>query len=166
MSPFGAAIMTIFAAIWWVLGVRAGGASSIVMMIIPCLATGALLFTAFQRRGQGNAGSPEEQRRRDRVVTIASAAEGIAILVAVNVLANIGLRSQTTPVIAIIVGLHFLPIARWLPARTYYLTAGLLIALGLAGLAIGSAPIRIIAVSTGAATILWTTAAIVLSDNG
>jgi uncharacterized protein len=37
--------------------------------------------------------------------------------IGVNVLANVGLRQFTAPLIAIIVGLHFVPLARWLPER-------------------------------------------------
>jgi hypothetical protein len=51
-----------------------------------------------------------------RKAGIASGVEGLAILLAVNVLAHFGRSDYAAPVIAIIVGLHFMPLAQRLPA--------------------------------------------------
>jgi hypothetical protein len=57
-----------------------------------------------------------------------------------------------------VVGAHFVPLARGLPAPAYYITAGVLVGLGVIGLLIGDLPTRLTVVSTGAAAVLWLTA--------
>jgi hypothetical protein len=79
------------------------------------------------------------------------------------VLGNLGLSDYAAPVIAIIVGLHFVPLARWLPARFYYCTSALLIVLGACGFAIRSLDQRLLIVGVGAASILWLTSVVVLA---
>jgi hypothetical protein len=61
-------------------------------------------------------------------------------------------------VIALIVGAHFVPLARGFPARVYYVTALALSIVGVIGLFIDAIPIRITAVSAGSSAILWLTA--------
>jgi hypothetical protein len=46
--------------------------------------------------------------------------EGVAIFIAVNVLANIGKSAFLLPTIGVIVGLHFLPLARLFRYSLYY----------------------------------------------
>ena len=70
------------------------------------------------------------------------------------------------PAGAIIVGLHFVPLARWLPARLYYATAALLTAAGVAGFFIADVKPRVVIVSIGAASVLWLTCAAVLVSHG
>ena len=89
----------------------------------------------------------------------------MSIFLAVNVLANIGRRDFTAPAVAMIVGLHFLPLARWLPARWYYATSALLVAIGVTGFGVADAGQRLLFVSVGAACVLWLTGAFVLRGN-
>ena len=162
MTAAGAMIMAVFAAIWWVVGIRASAHGSVLMYSIPLFITGAII-TAALRRGPGTVPlSSEEDSRRGRLVGIASGVEGVLIFVAVNVLANIGKRDFFAPIVAVIVGLHFLPLARWLPARFYYVTSALLVGLGIAGVSIADADRRLLTVSIGAACVLWLTCAVVL----
>lgn len=163
MSNVGAVIMGVFAAIWWLVGVRASGHASPLAYGIPLLVTGLIIVAALRGRHRFEQVSPEEHARRGRVVGIASGGEGLAILLAVNVLANFGLSDYAAPVIAIIVGLHFVPLARWLPAHLYYGTAALLVVLGICGFAIRPPEQRLLIVSVGAACVLWLTCIIVLS---
>jgi hypothetical protein len=117
---------------------------------------------ALRGRHRFEQASPEEHARRDRLVGIASGGEGLAIFLAMIVLGNLGLSDYAAPVIAIIVGLHFVPLARWLPAHLYYGTGALLIVLGVYGFAIRPPDRRLLIVSVGAACILWLTCIIVL----
>ena len=162
MSPTGALNMSVFAAIWWFVGVRASGAPLAIVTIVPILVAVALIAAVLRRKAPRETSSDGEQQRRDRIIGIASAVEGVAILIAVNVLANTGHRDLTAPVIAIIVGLHFVPIARGFPAPRYYLTAAFLVALGLGAMAISGVSQRLLVTSAGAATVLWVTAMSVL----
>lgn len=156
MTRTGSIIMGAFGVIWWVVGLRASGQPSLLTYLIP-LAVAAAIAVVCLRGRRAEPETDEESRRRGRLVGIASAAEGVAIFVAVNVLVNVGLRDEVAPTIALIVGLHFLPLARWLPARPYYVTAGVLVALGLVGLLIPNTERRLALVSAGAACTLWLT---------
>ena len=158
MTAAGAMIMSVFAAIWWIVGGRASGFPAAIAVGVPLLVSGTILALAWRRSPSTSAPAPNS----GRVVGIASAAEGLLIFVAVNVLNQTRRADWTAPVIAIIVGLHFLPIAKWLPARSYYLTAALLVAVGAIGLALPAGRPRTTVVTVGAACILWLTSAAVL----
>ena len=163
MGPDGAIIMSIFVAVWWLVGTKVSGYGSVPIYAVPILVTSLIVLAALRLRS-GNPASPEESARRGRLVGIASAAEGLLILVAVNVLANTGTREFTAPVISIIVGLHFIPLARWLPAKLYYASATFLLATGAGGLWVHGEHIRTFYVSLAAACILWFTSVIVLRN--
>lgn len=156
MTSTGAIIMSAFGVIWWVVGLRATGQPSLLTYGVP-LAVAVAITAACLRGRVAEPETDEERRRRGRLVGIASAAEGVAIFIVVNVLVNVGLRDEVAPAIALIVGLHFLPLARWLPARPYYVTAATLAALGLGGFLIQSPERRLALVSAGAACTLWVT---------
>jgi hypothetical protein len=165
MTPTGAVIMGVFGAVWWVIGIRGSGNTSALMYGIPILIT-AVIMVAASRIRSGAATSREEDARRGRLVGIASGIEGLLILVAINVLLNIRKLELAAPVGAIIVGLHFLPLARWLPARLYYATSALLVALGLAGFVIANVDRRFLVVGIGSACVLWLTCLVVLRHDG
>jgi hypothetical protein len=165
MTPTGSLIMSLFATIWWVVGLRSAGAALPLLTGMPIGVTLLMANLARARRQAAQSTArfdAAEEARRNRVVGWASAAEGVGILLAVNVLNNIGLHDAVTPAIAIIVGLHFIPIARGLPAPIYYGTAALLVAVGAGGLLVADLPTRIGLVSAAAAIILWGTAALAL----
>ncbi|HUQ33059.1 MAG TPA: hypothetical protein VM095_13140 [Pyrinomonadaceae bacterium] len=162
MSNIGAIIMGVFAAVWWLVGLRASGSAAPLTYGVPLLLTGLIIVGALRGRHRFEQVSPEERARRGRLVGIASGVEGLAIFLAMIVLGNLGLRDYAAPVIAIIVGLHFVPLARWLPARLYYGTSALLILLGVCGFAIRRPDQRLLIVSVGAACALWLTCIIIL----
>ena len=162
MTNTGAIIMGVFAAIWWLVGVRASGHASPLTYGVPLLFTGLIVVAARRGRHRFEQASPEEDARRGRLVGIASGGEGFAIFLAMIVLGNLGLSDYAAPVIAIIVGLHFVPLARWLPAHLYYGTSALLIVLGVCGFAIRPSDQRLLIVSVGAACVLWLTCGILL----
>jgi hypothetical protein len=162
MPVTGALILAFFATVWWIVGLRAAGHGPALLYIVPIVAAavlGGVYWGVTHRRGAaGGAVDSAEEARRRRLVRWASAAEGVGIFVAANVLVNIGHRDAIAPTIALIVGAHFVPLARGLPAPAYYLTAGALVGLGVIGLTIGDLPTRLTLVSAGAAGVLWLTA--------
>jgi hypothetical protein len=89
-----------------------------------------------------------------RLVGIWSAVEGVAILLAVNLCRNLGAPDAVIPAIAIIVGLHFFPLARGIPVRLYYLTGTAMVAVGAAALLVPM-PGRLLATGLGCAAVLW-----------
>jgi hypothetical protein len=100
--------------------------------------------------------SSDEKGRRGRLIGIASAAEGIAILVIANVLLNIGRFDQFAPAVAIIVGLHFIPLALGIPMRAYLWMALVFVTIGLCGLIL-PIPVRVLTVGSAAALTMWFT---------
>jgi hypothetical protein len=157
MSSSGAIIMSVFAAAWWAVGVGVTGHSALSTFVVPWVVTGAIVAAALRRYGADARLTEKEDSRRGRLVGVASAIEGVAILVAINVLARLRRPDLTAPLVAVIVGLHFLPLAQWLPAPLYYATSALLVALGIAGLGIPDGGQRLLVISVGAACVLWLT---------
>jgi len=153
--------MAVFAAVWWILGTAFSHRGTLPKYTAAILISAVIIVIGL-RLGVVESITPKGRARRARLVGIASGVEGLAILVAVNILANIGRQDLTTPVIAILVGLHFLPLAHWLPARLYYGTCIALVVVGFAGMTVQDADMRIYAVSVGAALILWLTSGIVI----
>jgi hypothetical protein len=74
--------------------------------------------------------------RRRRIIGWALGGEGLAIAVVSHLMVKAGLIAFIVPAVAIIVGLHFLPLAVLLKVRIYYATALLITLAGLAGLLI------------------------------
>ncbi len=151
-----------FAALWWVVGVAASGRPSVLLYAIPLLVSSGLIIAALRGLAHVPPLASGERARRARVVGITSGVEGLIIFATVNVLSNIGQREFTVSAVAMVVGLHFLPLARGLRVRLYYVTGGALIALGVAGCFVPGANSRLLAVSVGAACVLWLTCARVL----
>jgi hypothetical protein len=110
-----------------------------------------LLWASHQPVGTGN---PVEGDHVGRAVGIATAIEGVAIFLAANILFNLHMPTLLLPAIAIIVGLHFIPLARWIPVPLYYRTGAGLIAVGLAA-ALLPPDDRAIATGVAAAVVLW-----------
>ena len=162
------AILVFFATVWWVVGLSSAGHPPELVYPLPLLVAAAVGLAAW-RRTRLDRSAPQvaadavDQARRNRLVAWASGAEGLALFVVAGVvLPSTGHRDATVSAIALIVGAHFVPLARGLPAPTYYVTAVALVALGLAGFGISDVNARITTVSAGAAIVLWLTAATVL----
>lgn len=148
-------VLNIFAAIWFVVGAVGAGLPWAVLAV-PAVISGALIGWGLRTTGTERPRNPNV----GRLVGIWSAVEGVAIFVAANVCINIGAREAIAPVIAIIVGLHFLPLARGIPLPLYYATGAALVALGLAAL-LFPGPERGLT-GLGAAVILWVSCALLI----
>ena len=135
------------------MGIWASNASPL-LYCIPFIVSATLIVAASRRKAK-IAVPAADGRRVGRLVGIASACEGLAILAAFAFLPNMQAADFAVSVITIIVGVHFIPLARWLPARPYYSSAALLVALGVTGLTISDPDLRIRYVCIGAAFALW-----------
>ena len=151
-------IMTAFAGLWCALGIRMAQVS--VFYFLPVALICLALFWLARKQ---TARRPNQPTANGRLVGIASAVEGLLIFIAINVLQNIGRPNLITPAVAVIVGLHFWPLARWLPARGYYLTGAALVVVGAAGLLVPDPGARALVVSLAAAGVLWLTSLWVLT---
>jgi hypothetical protein len=91
----------------------------------------------YKRYRQYCAGLEPEQptaasRRQDRWFHAINAGQWIVILIAGNVLANIGLSAWVIPAVMFIVGLHFVPLARLFGNPKHFVTGGALMLLAAA----------------------------------
>ena len=128
-----AAFLSFFAAVWWLAG-------CLLAHISPAIAIGPipafiLLFLLARRKAQALAPLPAaEAGRVARLVLIWSAVEGLGIFLAVILAVNLGHRELIPAGIGIAVALHFLPLARGIPAPGYYATAAAMLAAALAAI--------------------------------
>jgi hypothetical protein len=84
-------------------------------------------------RNPDTSDSPDD-RRRSRQFFYIFGTEGLAILVAKNILVNTNLDYLFIPTLAVIVGLHFFPLARIFKRRFDYFVAAWTTLVGLIGL--------------------------------
>lgn len=84
----------------------------------------------------GSVGSVAGKRPSGRAFGAVFAAEAVAIVVAVNVLQALGLTVYSLPVIALVVGLHFYPMARIFDRRIDTVTATCLSLIAVAGIVV------------------------------
>jgi hypothetical protein len=99
----------------------------------------------------------DEARRIGRLVGLASFAEVVAIVIGIQVLAHAGRPDFIVSLIAVVVGLHFLPLARWIPMPKYYVSGLALVIAACIGVVI-PADHRVLFVASTASAILWLTA--------
>lgn len=145
-------VLTGFASAWAWAALRFSDAAPGLIVIPLALSLGLLLFGW---RGAGLV--PARGAHVGKVVGLWSAIEVAALLVTANVLQSIQRGDLMLPIGAIIVGLHFFPLARGIPVRLYHATGAGLVCAGLAGLLLPAAD-RPMAVGMAAATVLWATA--------
>ena len=167
----GAALMLVFGGLWLFLGVLSGPLPSWVRTVL--LLTGLLLaggggVTAKKVVTRSHAASlpTEVENVRGRQIRRRfgwiSGLAGVAIFVVVLSL-NLAHRPKAIPpVLAIIVGLHFFPLARLFRAPLYYATGALGCVIGVIGLLISQSSLRNSFVGIAFGLLLWLTTAMVL----
>lgn len=149
-------VLTVFASAWaWAALWLSGGVRSLI--VIPIVLSVTLLIAGW--RGAGS--FPSRGPRVGKVVALWSSIEVVALLIAANVLQNVDRGDLMLPAAAIIVGLHFFPLALGIPVRLYHATGAGLVFVGLVGPFL-PAPERPMAVGMGAALVLWATALVVV----
>ena len=124
----GVLVLSGFGALWAGAGVRLSSAPAWAWVVL------AMLVVAFGVRARRllRANPPvveplalelaERQRRAGRIFAWTSAAEGVGILLAVNVVANLGHPDWQTAAAMAVVGLHFLPLAVAFGHRPHFVT--------------------------------------------
>ncbi len=109
---------------------------------------------ALRERGE----SPQGRRIR-RAFAVVNAIQWVAALAVVNILVYIGLSAWVVPSIILIVGLHFLPLARLFDYRPHYVSGMALVLLALAYPWLSRSGAQDPAGCLGAGIVLWITAA-------
>lgn len=145
-------VLTVFAVAWAWAALKFSGAVPI-LVVLPIAVSVALLASGWRGSGLFASRGPHV----GKVVGLWSSVEVAALLVTANVLGNIHRADLMLPLAAIIVGLHFFPLAHGIPVRSYHVTGAGLVSVGLVGLLL-TPPERPMVVGMGAALILWGTA--------
>jgi hypothetical protein len=155
-------VMTIFGIIWWIAGAVQSSWPIIITIGIPIIISLGMIYKIRKQTPVNIGQLSNGQKYIRKIIIIISSIEMIVIYIAIKILqANI----QTEfifPVISIIVGIHFIPLALGIPSKIYYLPAILLVFVGILGMVISNENLRIPIVSSSAAIILWTTSVILL----
>jgi hypothetical protein len=92
---------------------------------------GAAALSVLRRSGGGNALSDKAKR----ILVWSSTGEGIGIFIAINIVMNLHRPEWRLPAMALIVGLHFLPIAYGAAFRAFYILSAALIVAAFIGFA-------------------------------
>lgn len=158
----GAMVLSGFGAVWlaaWSL--QAEGFNPFILACIIIAGAGLFLLALGQFRrskhiGRGDATSKAD-RTRNRVFQIANAAQWIAIPLTVLILARTGHPEWIEPVVIVIVGVHFVPLAVAFHYRQFYFTGGAMVLLAIAYPLLSAGPESPWG-SLGAGLILWFTA--------
>jgi hypothetical protein len=149
-------VLNVFAALWAWVGLRFSGVAT-GLTLVPFAVSLALLAYGWRAAGMVPAGGS----RVGRVVGLWSTIEVVALLITANLLEKLHRPDLMMPCGAIIVGLHFFPLARGIPVRLYHATGAGLVIVGLAGLLLPATD-RAIVVGMGAALVLWATALLIV----
>jgi hypothetical protein len=165
----GATFMFGFGIVWLLLGLFRGRSSPVwvrVALLLLGIGLGASIFTL----GSRASGLPHdvsqptaEQRAANREIGrhfyMIFGAELAAIFVAVVVLRLIHYPDYILPGIAVIVGVHFVPLAALFKSPVFYGTGVLGCIIGLAGFLVADAGLRQKVVGLSFGSMLWATAA-------
>jgi hypothetical protein len=161
MRSTGAIILSFFAAVWAFLALHMSG-QVLWMQVMPFALSFALTLAALNSDRHAVSPTPEDRKRIRNTAMIWSAVEGVAIFTGVNVLANTGHGEWTIPFIAMVVGLHFFPLAIGFRAPIYWLTGLGLIGVAAAGVAlVPSGTTQGAAIGLGCACVLYLTAFVI-----
>ena len=110
-------------------------------------------------RSPGVGIAPSE--RAGRVIMWSSIGEGVGLFVAANLVMNLHRPDLLLPAMALVVGLHFLPIAYAAPFQPFYILGGALILAAIAGFTLRGPAAGSVA-GLAAAVALWTAATLAI----
>jgi archaellum biogenesis protein FlaJ (TadC family) len=100
-----------------------------------------------------------ERSRTRKMFGLVFSAEFVLIGLGASILISKGLNDLVVPIIAIIVGVHFFPLARLFKAHVYNITGAAAVFAGLASFPVNTEPARQNFVGFSMGIILWLTAA-------
>jgi hypothetical protein len=164
----GMLFMTIFGTIWWFAGSGVlPRPFDIIEWVAGVIVAGVLLVSTRQQARGAESGPPPgvDGAQVQRRFNLVAATEGIAIFIVVFACIQTGHQHWIAPLVCLIVGIHFLPLARTFAVPAYNWTGGGLIAVALLTLVLApgfnwpdSAWLGV--PTLAAAIILWFTAAL------
>lgn len=135
MGARGAIIMSFFGAVFVSMTLALQMDRRGPLLLSPFILTvGVSVFSIDTLRLPGKGIAPSGPARR--VILWSTLGEGIGIFIAVNAAINLGYSHMLLPVMALIVGLHFLPMGYGIPFPPFYLVGSLIVLSGLVGLSV------------------------------
>lgn len=169
----GVMFMALFGVVWAAAGAGALGGVTRVILLVVSLALAATLCLGSVRlcraaRGLSMDDSPQAQARRRRIsrrFNLVFGLEAVAIALTVVLLGRYGLGTFIPAAVALIVGVHFFPLAGLYRVKAYYLTGATLCILALVAFLMAPAA-RLPLVGLGSAAALFATAAYILAFGG
>ncbi len=163
-ASIGATIVGGFGAVWLAMGMSAAGIPErvAIALVLPVFVLIACLASAVRRRLPKFAGpeSPEKKQMM-RAFVVVNVVQWVAIFGTVNLLRNFQLEGWIVSAIVLIVGAHFLPLARIFGARQHVVTGAALMLCAAVALVL-PASMRDAVECVSAGLILWASAAAAL----
>jgi hypothetical protein len=163
-ASIGATIVGGFGAVWVAMGMSVAGmpVRVAIALVLPVFVLIACLASAVRRRVPRLAG-PESPQKKEmmRAFVVVNVVQWVAIFGTVNLLRNLQLDRWIVSAIVLIVGAHFLPLARIFGARQHVVTGAALM-LCAAVAVVMPAPVRDAVECVSAGIILWASAAVAL----
>lgn len=154
-------IATFFGGCWWITGTRSvGGWTGLVLAVAGVAVVAALVYALYQRI-RGGTDRVGLRRAATRYIWI-NVGQLIGFIAAIAIIRRFHLAGAAAAIIAVVVGLHFLPLARTFAWPPYTWTGIGLIAVAVVGLvayAVGARAYAATAVCFGVAIVLWAAAA-------
>lgn len=129
----GAMFFAVFGGIWlesWAIESAQSIAAKVLIASLAVILTIAA-YAIYKRHAAELASRPDtpERRKAKRVFHVVNATQWILVLIGANVLSRNGLNAWIVPMIILIVGLHFLPLAFIFSNRPHYVTGAALMVL-------------------------------------
>lgn len=149
-------ILSLFAMLWGVAALAIENMRGPILAL-PVAVTAALLLAGWKILPPTTR-SRDELARKKRMVRIWSFIEGVLMVGAVLTLGKLHAQAYIPAALAIIVGLHFLPLARGIPERLFYATAVAMIGAGIVGPLLAPGHLVMLVPAVGGAIILWLSA--------
>jgi hypothetical protein len=163
-ASIGATIVGGFGAVWLAMGMSAAGmpVRVAIALVLPVFVLIACLASAVRRRVPRLAG-PESPEKKEmmRAFVVVNVVQWVAIFGTVNLLRNLQLNGWIVSAIVLIVGAHFLPLARIFGARQHVVTGAALMLCAAVAVVL-PAPVRDAVECVTAGLILWASAAAAL----
>src|SRR6201995_4434029 len=115
----GLIMMAFFTMMWAGIAYGSMGSNGLIVLILFSLIALTLVFNAIKYFREAkrfpiaeSEADKAEEKRNGKWFGIIFGAEGLGIFIGINVVINLGHADLTIPVIALVVGLHFYPLAR------------------------------------------------------
>lgn len=156
MTGSGVFILCFFSPLWLVLAKLNNAPLSWLVIALGVCLSAVLIWLNQQQRREPSPMPANEQKRIGRVFMWSSIGEGVGIFVVLNILINAGLADRFMAGVALVVGLHFIPIGLKVPMKVALLLAAVLFTISVVGFVIPSPEYAALFVGCAGAITLWT----------